>query len=280
MRSQHRVPDSPLPPHNGLIERLFALETFGIKLGLENISRLCAALDHPERAFTSLHVAGTNGKGSVTAMTHAALRAAGIHAARYTSPHLSDLSERFVIDDGAVESAALEDVVQDVLRCADTLQESGVLSVPPTFFEATTAAAFELFRRARVEMAVIEVGLGGRFDATNVIAPIAGAITTIDFDHQQHLGHSLDAIAFEKAGIIKHGMAIVSGDLPAEAHAVIRRVASERGARLIEAAHDARWQAEVVDGRARVTIETPREAYGPVTLGLRGEHQVANAVVA
>jgi len=261
-------------------ERLFALETFGIKLGLENISRLCAALDHPERAFTSLHVAGTNGKGSVTAMTHAALRAAGIHAARYTSPHLSDLSERFVIDDGPVDSAALEDVVDDVLLCADKLQESGVLSVPPTFFEATTAAAFELFRRARVEIAVIEVGLGGRFDATNVIAPIAGAITTIDFDHQQHLGHSLDAIAFEKAGIIKNNMTVVAGDLPTEAQAVIRRVASERGARLIEAAHDAKWHAELLDGRARVTIETPRDAYGPVTLGLRGEHQVANAVVA
>jgi len=263
-----------------LLERLFALETFGIKLGLENISRLCAALDHPERAFATLHVAGTNGKGSVTSMTHAALRAAGIHAARYTSPHLSDLSERFVIDDGPVESAALEDVVEDVLQCADELQRTGVLSVPPTFFEATTAAAFELFRRARVEMAVVEVGLGGRFDATNVIAPIAGAITTIDFDHQQHLGHSLDAIAFEKAGIIKNGMTIVSGDLPPEADAVIRRVASERGARLIEAVHDARCEAELVDGRARVTMETPHGTYGPVTLGLRGEHQVANALVA
>jgi dihydrofolate synthase/folylpolyglutamate synthase len=272
------------PPHStrgaDLLERLFALETFGIKLGLENISRLCAALDHPERTFTSLHVAGTNGKGSVTAMTHAALRAAGIHAARYTSPHLSDLSERFVIDDAPVDNAALETVVGDVLQCADELQQRGVLSVPPTFFEATTAAAFELFRRARVEVAVIEVGLGGRFDATNVIAPIAGAITTIDFDHQQHLGHSLDAIAFEKAGIIKSGMTVVAGGLPTEATAVVRRVAAERGARLVEAAHDTRCTATLVDGRARVTIETPQATYGPVTLGLRGEHQVANAVVA
>ena len=267
-------------PSADLLERLFALETFGIKLGLENISRLCAALGHPERAFPSLHVAGTNGKGSVTAMTHAALRAAGVHAARYTSPHLSDLSERFVIDDGPVDSTALETVVEDVLHCADHLQESGGLSVQPTFFEATTAAAFELFRRAGVEMAVIEVGLGGRFDATNVIAPVAGAITTIDFDHQQHLGHSLDAIAFEKAGIIKGGMTVVAGDLPVEAAAVIRRVAAERGARLIEAAHDTRCEAELVDGRARLTIETPHMTYGPVTLGLRGEHQVSNALVA
>jgi len=267
-------------PHNALIERLFALETFGIKLGLENISRLCEGLGHPERAFRSLHVAGTNGKGSVTAMTHAALRAAGISAARYTSPHLSDLSERFVIDDAPVDSAALESVVEDVLLCADRLQQSGVLSVPPTFFEATTAAAFELFRRASVEIAVVEVGLGGRFDATNVIAPIAGAITTIDFDHQQHLGHSLEAIAFEKAGIIKSGMTVVAGDLPAEALEVVRRAAAERGARLIEAAHDTTCDVTIVDGRARLTMQTPRAGYGPVTLGLRGEHQVSNARVA
>jgi dihydrofolate synthase / folylpolyglutamate synthase len=272
------------PPHSthgaDVFERLFALETFGIKLGLDNISRLCEGLGHPERAFASLHVAGTNGKGSVTAMAHAALRAAGVNAARYTSPHLSDLSERFVINDHPVETAALAAAVDDVLRCADRLQQTGVLPVSPTFFEATTAAAFELFRRARVDVAVIEVGLGGRFDATNVITPIAGAITTIDFDHQQHLGHSLEAIAFEKAGIIKPGLTVIAGDLPDEARAVIRRVADERGATLIEAARDARCHSELVEGRARITIETPQGTYGPVTLGLRGEHQAANALVA
>jgi dihydrofolate synthase / folylpolyglutamate synthase len=263
-----------------VFDRLFALETFGIKLGLDNITRLCQALDHPERAFTALHVAGTNGKGSVTAMTHAALRAAGIRAARYTSPHLSDLSERFVIDDRPVDVSALELAVDHVLACAERLQRAGELPVPPTFFEATTAVAFELFRRARIDVAVIEVGLGGRFDATNVIAPVAGAITTIDFDHQQHLGHTLDAIAFEKAGIIKTGMTVVAGDLPPQAHAVVRRVADERGATLVDASADARYEAELVDGRARLTIETPHGTYGPVTLGLRGEHQIGNALVA
>ena len=158
-----------------LLDRLFALETFGIKLGLDNITSLCEGLGHPERSFTSLHVAGTNGKGSVTAMTHAALRAAGVSAGRYTSPHLSDLSERFVIGDRPVETAALEAVVDDVLACADRLRATGVLPVQPTFFEATTAAAFELFRRAKIEVGVIEVGLGGRFDATNVVSPMAGA---------------------------------------------------------------------------------------------------------
>jgi len=104
---------------NSIFDRLFALETFGIKLGLDNISRLCEALGHPERAFRSLHVAGTNGKGSVTAMTHAPLSAAGIRSGRYTSPHLSDLAERFVIDDRPVERSLLESTVEDVLSCAD-----------------------------------------------------------------------------------------------------------------------------------------------------------------
>lgn len=263
-----------------LLDRLFALETFGIKLGLDNITTLCEALGHPERSFTSLHVAGTNGKGSVTAMAHAALRDAGVHAARYTSPHLTDLSERFVIDDRPVESTALEAAVDDVLACADRLRASGALSVQPTFFEATTAAAFELFRRAKIEVGVIEVGLGGRFDATNVISPVAGAITTIDFDHQQHLGHTLQAIAFEKAGIIKPGMTIVLGALPREAHDVISRVADERGASSVDSAADSRCTTQMTGGRARVTIETPHATYGPVTLGLRGAHQAYNAVVA
>jgi dihydrofolate synthase/folylpolyglutamate synthase len=263
-----------------LLDRLFALETFGIKLGLDNITSLCEGLGHPERSFTSLHVAGTNGKGSVTAMVHAALRAAGVHAGRYTSPHLADLSERFVIGDRPVDTAALEAAVDDVLVCADRLRATGVLPVQPTFFEATTAAAFELFRRARIEVGVIEVGLGGRFDATNVISPVAGAITTIDFDHQQHLGHTLDAIAFEKAGIIKPGMTIVLGALVPEARDVIARVAVERGATLVESARDSQCSSEMTSGRARVTIATPHDTYGPVTLGLRGEHQAHNAVVA
>ena len=150
----------------------------------------------------------------------------------------------------------------------------------PTFFEATTAAAFELFRRAAIEVGVIEVGLGGRFDATNVIAPVAGAITTIDFDHQQHLGHTLEEIAFEKAGIIKPGMTIVLGALAPAARGVIARVAGERGAALIESAVDSRCTTQMTDGRARVTIDTPGATYGPLTLGLRGAHQALNAVVA
>jgi dihydrofolate synthase / folylpolyglutamate synthase len=263
-----------------LLDRLSSLETFGIKLGLENISRLCEALGHPERSFTTLHVAGTNGKGSVTAMAHAALRAAGLRTARYTSPHLADITERFVIGDAAVDTASFNATAHEVLDLADRLVAEGTLRVLPTFFEATTAIAFELFRRASVEVAVIEVGLGGRFDATNVITPVAGAITTIGFDHQQHLGTTLGEIAFEKAGIIKPGMAVVAGALPPSAMDVVRRVAGERGATLVESAADSTVAAESIDGAAQVTIETPVGRYGPLTLALRGDHQIGNAVVA
>jgi dihydrofolate synthase/folylpolyglutamate synthase len=262
------------------LDRLFALETFGIKLGLQNIERLCEALGHPERSFTTLHVAGTNGKGSVTAMTHGALVASGVHAARYISPHLSDLSERFVIGRAPVDAGTLETVADDVLRLAERLRTDGVLTVTPTFFEVTTAMAFEMFRRAGVEVAVIEVGLGGRFDATNVITPVAGAITTIGMDHQQHLGSTLTAIAGEKAGIIKPGMTVVTGELPPEALAVVRAVADDRGAELIEAARDVQVDAAMEDGRARIVLRTPAGAYGPVRLALRGAHQVGNALIA
>jgi dihydrofolate synthase/folylpolyglutamate synthase len=263
-----------------LLDRLFALETFGIKLGLENIARLCAALDHPERAYPTLHVAGTNGKGSVAAMAHAALRAAGLRAARYTSPHLSDITERFVIDDRPVERHALEGAVATVLDCADMLRRRGGLRAPPTFFEAATAAGFELFRRAGVQAAVIEVGLGGRFDATNVIAPAAGAITTIGLDHQQYLGHTLEQIAFEKAGIIKPSMPVVIGAMPGEARVVIARVAGERGALLIDADRDTVLSTAMQEGLATISFRTPLASYGPVVLGLRGAHQVGNAIVA
>jgi dihydrofolate synthase/folylpolyglutamate synthase len=262
-----------------VLDRLFALETIGIKLGLENITRLCAALGHPERQFATLLVAGTNGKGSVTAMTHAALVSGKIRAARYTSPHLVDLRERFVIGEEPVAQDALEETASAVLDCADRLHADGQLAAPPTFFEATTAIAFELFRRHQVEAAVIEVGLGGRFDATNVVSPVATAITSIGLDHQEYLGTSIAAIAGEKAGIIKAGVPVVIGALRDEARAVITSTAAERGAPVIDASrtpHDA----HVLDGRATLIADTAEDRYGPLTLSLRGEHQVGNALVA
>ena len=263
-----------------MLDRLHALETFGIKLGLENISRLCAALGHPERSFRTIHVAGTNGKGSVTAFTHAALNAAGIRAARYTSPHLVELRERFVVGDTPVPAAALDDAGRLVMDTIDRLVAEGTLALPPTFFEATTAIGFELFRRADVEVGVIEVGLGGRFDATNVIDARIGAITSIALDHQAQLGSTIGAIAFEKGGIIKPGMTVVTGALPAEASTVLADIARANGASIHRADAEARADATFEDGRAVVTIRTARGNYGPLPLALRGQHQIANALVA
>jgi dihydrofolate synthase / folylpolyglutamate synthase len=255
-----------------VLDRLFALETFGIKLGLENIGRLCEALDHPERSFRSIHVAGTNGKGSVTAMVHAALVSDGIRAGRYISPHLVDLSERFVIGSSPAHRSAVDAVAARVVPLAEQLRA--------TFFEATTAMAFELFRDAGVEAAVVEVGLGGRFDATNVLTPVVGAITSIGLDHQEHLGSTLEAIAFEKAGIVKPGMILVAGSMPDAALEVIRGTAAQRGARVVRAGEGTVVDAQMTAGQALLSIETPAGRYGPLLLALRGEHQVRNALVA
>jgi dihydrofolate synthase/folylpolyglutamate synthase len=241
---------------------LFSLEQFGIKFGLDNVRAIVDRLGHPERAFRSVHIAGTNGKGSVTAMVDAALRAAGHRSARYTSPHLVDLAERFVVDGRPAARDALVAAVAHVREAVDALRAEGTLDVQPTFFEVTTAVAFELFRRAGVEIAVLEVGLGGRLDATNVVAPpelAATAITSIAFDHQLYLGSTLGAIAAEKAGIIKPGVPVVTGPLDPEAAAVVERIARERGAELVRASPSD------VAGRA---------------IGLRGAHQAANAAVA
>jgi dihydrofolate synthase / folylpolyglutamate synthase len=222
---------------------------------------LVAELGHPERSFRSVHVAGTNGKGSVVAMIDTALTAAGHRSARYTSPHLIDLSERFVIAGRPAGRAELEAATADLRDASTRLLTSGRLQAPPTFFEATTAIAFELFRRAEVEVAVCEVGLGGRLDATNVLDPVVTAITTIGLDHQQYLGHSLADIAREKAGIIKRGVPVVTGRLRAEAAEVVEEVAAGLQAPVIR-----------VDPGAL-------EPYAPVRLALQGAHQVANAEV-
>jgi dihydrofolate synthase / folylpolyglutamate synthase len=232
-----------------------------MKFGLENISRLCAALSHPERSFKSVLIAGTNGKGSVTAMVHHALIAAGLLAARYTSPHLERLEERYVVGRDEIDTPRLAAAVARVRDAAEALQQSGALEAPPTFFECATAAAFELFREAGAEITVLEVGLGGRLDATNVCDPFVTAITSIGLDHQAQLGDTLESIAFEKAGIIRPGVPVICGDLPAEADGVISNVCRERGAPMIRASACAdieRWT-------------------GSAPLALAGRHQRGNA---
>jgi dihydrofolate synthase/folylpolyglutamate synthase len=258
---------------------LFSLERFGIKFGLDNIRALVEALGHPNRAFPSLHVAGTNGKGSVAAMTEAALRTGGYRTGLYTSPHLADLAERFAIDGQPVVHGPLSDAIRAIEETADRLQRDGALTAPPTFFEATTAVAFELFKRAGVEVAICEVGLGGRLDATNVLEPVATAITSIGFDHQQYLGNSLREIAIEKAGIIKPRVPIVIGRMDGEARDAIREIARQSESPLIDAAVD---DVELIraTGTPRFRYRSSERDYGDVEVGLRGLHQIDNARVA
>jgi dihydrofolate synthase / folylpolyglutamate synthase len=258
---------------------LWGLETLGIKFGLDNIRALCAALGEPQRAFQSAIVAGTNGKGSVTAMVETGLRAAGHRVARYTSPHLSRLEERFVVHGRCIAPDALAAAAGAVRQAAVRLTAAGKLTAPPTFFEATTAIGFEAFRRAGVEIAVLEVGLGGRLDATNVVLPTAAAITSVGLDHQQWLGSTLREIAAEKAGIIKPGVPVVTGAMPDEAREVIVDICLGRGAPLVDAALTPA-QATLAEGRTRFELETPRGRYGPLELALDGRHQAANAVTA
>jgi dihydrofolate synthase / folylpolyglutamate synthase len=269
------VSDSPF-------EYLFSLQHFGIKFGLDNMRAILGALGHPQRAFPAVHIAGTNGKGSVTAMVDAALRAAGYHSARYTSPHLVDLTERFVIDGQAVRTEDLSVVVGVVRDAIIGLIERGTLAVHPTFFEVTTAAAFELFRRAAVEVAVCEVGLGGRLDATNVLSPVTTAITSIALDHEQYLGRTLAEIAGEKAGIIKRGVPVIVGEVDDEAAEVISRAARKCRAPVIRAREGTHVDSVSAnaDGSQTIELRTPSVNYGTITLSLAGLHQVDNAIVA
>jgi dihydrofolate synthase / folylpolyglutamate synthase len=268
-----------VPPTDPL-EFLFSLERLGMKFGLDNMRTLCAALDHPERRFQPVLIAGTNGKGSVTAMVAEALRAAGHRSARYTSPHLVRLEERFVIDGRQVEPARLRASAARVQSAVESLMATGTLEALPTFFEYTTAVAFDLFREAEVTIAVLEVGLGGRLDATNVVTPIVSAITSIAMDHEAQLGNTLAAIAREKAGVIRASVPVVCGPLPAEARAEIANVASGLAAPLVDAGAAVMMTVTAEDDRLTVDVQTARRSLRQVTLGLRGRHQVGNAAAA
>lgn len=241
-------------------DRLFALEQFGIKLGLDNIRTLLEALGHPDSRFRSVHVAGTNGKGSVTAMVERGLRAAGHRTGRYTSPHLSRIEERIAVDGKAIAGEAFDALTSDLLALIDRLINEGRLPSSPTFFEVTTAMAFEHFRREEIDVAVIEVGLGGRFDATNVITPMVTVVTSIAFDHERYLGHSLREIAAEKAGIIKADVPVIIGRLGPEAREVIEATARRLSAPVVPA-----------------VISTSGT---PLALSLQGAHQRDNAAIA
>ena len=211
------------------LEELAARRRFGMKPGLETIRSICAALDDPQLKFKAIHVAGTNGKGAVCAILDAALRAAsgmrdegrGMRIGRYTSPHLVRINERFFLDGAPVDDMTLERIAEKVGRKT----EDGRREV--TFFEALTAVAFELYAEAKVDYAILECGLGGRLDATNVCDPAVCVITKIGLDHCDWLGDTVGKIAAEKAGIIKPGVPVVLGRNEPDAIEVVRRRAQE-----------------------------------------------------
>jgi dihydrofolate synthase/folylpolyglutamate synthase len=207
------------------LARLYQRAPRGGQLGLERMQAACDAFGNPERSFAAVHVAGTNGKGTVCALTATMLRAHGKKVGLYTSPHLCRFKERIVIDGAPIEDAELTSILDEVLQKGPEL----------TFFEAATLTAFVAFQRAKVEIAVLEVGLGGRLDATNVIpAPEVACITRIAFDHMAELGDTLAKIGGEKAGIIKAGSQVVLGKIHPDAREVIERRIAEVGATQLE----------------------------------------------
>ncbi len=256
------------------------LQHFGIKLGLENVTTLCAALGNPQNRFLSVHVAGTNGKGSVSAMLAGIMRAHGLRTGLYTSPHLARVEERIRVDGKTIAPKRFRELLARLKGVIDGLMAERRLVYHPTYFEVLTALAFLEFAEREVDVAVLEVGLGGRFDATNVVRPLVSVITTIAKDHEEHLGATLEKIAFEKAGIFKRGVPAVCGVASGPALGEIRRIAAERDAPLTEVFGEGRAleTARVRDGyRFVYTGERGRYAFTP---GLAGRHQGANAAVA
>ena len=251
-------------------EHLYALQQFGIHLGLETISSLLSELGNPQRRFPVLHVAGTNGKGSVAAITASILQAAGIRVGLYTSPHLLDFRERIQVRGKCIPEGR-------VVELFDTIQTLPSFAVPPTFFEVATAMAFQYFAEERVEIAVLEVGLGGRFDATNVCRPVGTVMTNVSFDHEKYLGSSLEAIAFEKAGILKENIPLVIGPVEQSVDCVLQEQARQKQVPTFKF------------GSAFLSVSHPSGAFDFVGMhrnyvnlrcALEGEHQTVNAACA
>lgn len=264
------------PSLEARLAALYARRARGIKLGLDQVGSLLAELGDPHRFLAPIHVAGTNGKGSVCAMLDAVLRAAGLMPGLYTSPHLIRFNERMRIDGEAIRDEDLLALLEEVDR-ADEVVAGRADGRRSTFFEFTTVAALTWFQRAGARLVVLETGLGGRLDATNVVHPLMAILTAMARDHTDYLGSTLIEIAGEKAGIIKAGRPVVCGLMKEEAREVILDVARRRGAPVIDVreAVSVKLLDETLDGQ-RVKVETASGAYRPFTLGLLGRHQLEN----
>lgn len=253
------------------ISYLFRLERFGWKLGLDRMNTVLSELGEPQNDFDSIHIAGSNGKGSVAAMLASILTASGYKCGLYTSPHLVDARERMRIGRKLIEESELVELVRELRPLFDRYG--------CTFFEALTILAFAWFSRQKVDIAVIEVGLGGRLDATNVISPLLSIITTISMEHTDHLGDSLEKIAAEKAGIIKKGVPCLCGWMPPVALKVIAQIADSRGSQVSIAEENLFYEILEQDcAHSRFRLD----GFGdePVTVPSAGMHQVRNACLA
>jgi dihydrofolate synthase/folylpolyglutamate synthase len=250
------------------------------KFGLENISALAAHFGEPQRAYPAAHIAGTNGKGSTAAFLESILRHAGHRTGLNTSPHLERINERIRIDEREIPDDDFAAVLSSIERAIEEMLAAGTLRAHPTYFECITAMAFLYFAEQRVDFAVFEVGLGGRLDATNIVHPAVSIITNIDFDHENFLGHSLSAIANEKAGIIKSGVPVIMAPQWPGALAVIRERAEQCGSPLIATAVRYRVEAPSFEqGMARaVVVEADSNWRVRIALPLAGRFQLQNAV--
>jgi dihydrofolate synthase/folylpolyglutamate synthase len=252
---------------------LYDLERFGIKLDLSNITSILRRLGNPHQSFPSVHIAGTNGKGSVAAMLHSILYQAGYRVGMYTSPHLVDFRERIKVGPEFVDQ---DFVVDLVLKLKDDIDQRGY-----TFFEVTTAMAFEHFARKQVDLGVVETGLGGRLDATNMITPLVSIITNIGKEHTQQLGDVIAQIATEKAGIVKRAVPTITAVSQPEALDAIRVVCAQRKSEFIRVQNGSVYS--VLDSSihgSRFNFSSNSFEYRNLELNLAGEHQLQNALTA
>jgi len=267
--------------YRATLDRLFQLRRFGMRPGLEVIDALLGALDHPEASFRAVHVAGSKGKGSVSAMTARILEEAGRKVGLFTSPHLVSYRERIRVRGRPIPRAAVVEGIERIQARADSLARDGRIDRHPTFFEITTALAFDWFRTAEVDDAVIEVGLGGRLDSTNVLSAPVGVISTIELEHTEILGPTLTDIAREKAGILHPGMRAVIGEVGPEAGAEIARSADRSGVPVLRLGREIRVADRTLsEGGQTFSVETPRNRYPKVEIPLQGSFQPGNAALA
>lgn len=259
-----------IPSIDDHLSALYRLRRFGIKLGLASISRLMRGLGNPQDRFSSIHIAGTNGKGSIAAFLSSVLAHGGYKVGLYTSPHLVRFNERIQINGRPISD-------NDVARVAEVVQRIYTQGEPPTFFECATAMAFYHFASEKVDWAVLETGMGGRYDATNVVHPEVGIISNISMEHQEYLGNTLAKIAREKAGIIKKNAGIVTGTRQKSALKVIEQVAIEKEVPLYRLGKEIRVRKNKEGSFTYLGIgrRLPR-----VKIGLIGDHQVTNAALA